>query len=84
MYSTYDKNEHENGRRPRRLSLVACAKFETLLNKAALEQREKEKGTNFDPTEEEVLLLSQFPKDDSNCRTLSSLIFSVKNLSTSL
>ncbi|GBN23837.1 Tyrosine 3-monooxygenase [Araneus ventricosus] len=79
-----ENGHQENGHRPRRLSLVSCAKFETLLNKAAQEQLEKEKGSNLDPTEEEVLLLSQFPKDDSNCRTLNSLIFSVKNLSTSL
>ncbi|XP_055935929.1 tyrosine 3-monooxygenase-like [Argiope bruennichi] len=79
-----EKGDQENGHRPRRLSLVSCAKFETLINRAALEHLENEKATNLDPTEEEVHLLSQFPKDDSNCRTLNSLIFSVKNLPTSL
>ncbi|GFQ63776.1 tyrosine 3-monooxygenase, partial [Trichonephila clavata] len=73
----------ENDFAPRRRSLVSCAKFETLRNKVAQElwitELKKEEVKNFELSEEEVFLLSQFPKDDPNAKTIINLVFSVVN-----
>ncbi|GFU74089.1 tyrosine 3-monooxygenase [Trichonephila clavipes] len=73
----------ENDFAPRRRSLVSCAKFETLRNKVAQElwitELKKDEMKNFELSEEEVYLLSQFPKDDPNAKKIIDLVFSVVN-----
>ncbi|XP_035208942.1 tyrosine 3-monooxygenase-like, partial [Stegodyphus dumicola] len=72
----------------RRRSLVDDAKLETAKNKEAQEAWIKELKTtetqNFDLTEEEILLLSQLPDENSSDRKLTSLVFSVPDGLSSL
>ncbi|GFT57287.1 tyrosine 3-monooxygenase [Nephila pilipes] len=73
----------ENDFAPRRRSLVSCAKFETLRNKVVqslwITELKKEETKNFTLSEEEVLILSLFPKENPNVETVINLVFSVTN-----
>ncbi|GIY56661.1 tyrosine 3-monooxygenase [Caerostris extrusa] len=81
--SSYKINGKDEEYSSKRLSLVYCAKFEMQQNQAAQEhwitELKRSESKEFDLTEDEVLLLSQYRIEDTNDKRWINLVFSIEN-----